>query len=178
MFASLSRRAFSVTLASLFGYTRMGHHLWSVPAQGSSEDVTRTSEAIHQEITLDAPPARVYTVLTDAAEFTKLTRFSSMQKAAPARIDRDEGGTFSLFDGHIVGRHLELVPSQRLVQAWRVADWPAGAFSIARFELSNRAGKTLLVFDHTGFPQGLGEHLAEGWRMNYWTPLAKLLASS
>jgi hypothetical protein len=33
-----------------------------------------------------------------------------------------------------------------------------------------------IVFDHTGFPQGLGEHLASGWKAHYWAPLEKLLA--
>ena len=48
--------------------------------------------------------------------------------------------------------------------------------AVDRFELTDRNGKTTLVFDHTGFPRGLGEHLAQGWRMNYWEPLKKYLA--
>src|SRR5438270_499090 len=88
--------------------------------------------------------------------------------AAPAEIARSAGGSFSVFGGHIVGRQLELVPDRRIVQAWRVVDWPPGIYSIAKFELTDRGGKTQLVFDHTGFPTGLGEHLAQGWRANYW----------
>jgi len=26
---------------------------------------------------------------------------------------------------------------------------------------------------HTGFPKGDGEHLAEGWKINYWQPMEK-----
>jgi len=44
----------------------------------------------------------------------------------------------SLFGGHIVGRHVELAPNERVVQAWRVADWPPGVYSIAKFELSEQ----------------------------------------
>jgi activator of HSP90 ATPase len=102
--------------------------------------------------------------------------FSSMKNAPPAQIASEVGGTFSLFDGHIIGRHLELVPGQRIVQAWRVVDWPTGVYSVAKFEIADRAGKSVLVFDHTGFPNGLGEHLAQGWRSNYWEPLKKYLA--
>jgi activator of HSP90 ATPase len=86
------------------------------------------------------------------------------------------GGTFSIFGGHIVGRHLELLPDERLVQAWRVPDWKPGIFSIARFQLNKQGSGTRLVFDHTGFPQGLGQHLADGWKANYWEPLQKYLA--
>jgi activator of HSP90 ATPase len=86
------------------------------------------------------------------------------------------GGAFSVFDGYIVGRQLELVPNERIVQAWRVLSWPRGLYSIARFELSEQAGATTIVFDHTGFPKGTAEHLASGWQEHYWDPLTKILA--
>ena len=54
-------------------------------------------------------------------------------------------------------------------------DWEAGIFSIAHFELVEQAGSTKMVFDHTGFPGGQAAHLAEGWRVNYWQPLAAVL---
>jgi activator of HSP90 ATPase len=175
MFARLTRREFSASLSSLLGLTFIGrpHGLRVAPA--ISDEVTKTSEAIHQEIVFAASARRVYQALTDAREFTKVTTFSMVKDAPPAHIERDPGGAFSLFGGHIVGRQLELIPGQRLVQAWRVVDWSPGVYSIARFELADRAGKTTLLFDHTGFPNGLGEHLAAGWRMNYWEPLQKYL---
>jgi len=80
------------------------------------------------------------------------------------------------FGGHIVGRQLELVPGQRIVQAWRVVDWEPGIFSIAHFELVEQAGSTKMVFDHTGFPAWSGCPPGGGWRVNYWQPLAKVLA--
>jgi activator of HSP90 ATPase len=171
MFDRLSRREFSLTLASAVGAAP-----WFLSGSVRTKDVTKTSEAIHQEIMLNASAALVYAALTDAAQFTKLMAFSSVKNAPPAQIAPEVGGTFSLFAGHIIGRHLELVPSQRIVQAWRVLDWSVGVYSIARFEIADRAGKSVLVFDHTGFPNGLGEHLAQGWRTNYWEPLRKYLA--
>jgi activator of HSP90 ATPase len=41
----------------------------------------------------------------------------SLEKA-PTQISREVGGAFSLFGGIIVGRHIELVPNERIVQAW------------------------------------------------------------
>ena len=69
----------------------------------------------------------------------------------------------------------ELEPTTRIVQAWRAEDWPPGVYSIVRFELRARDATTLIVFDHTGFPTGKGEHLAQGWHANYWTPMRKYL---
>ena len=56
--------------------------------------------------------------------------------------------------------------------------WDAGVYSIARFELKEQGAATRLVFDHTGFPLGKAEHLAEGWEANYWEPMRKYLAST
>ena len=93
-----------------------------------------------------------------------------------AQISSEAGGAFVLFGGQILDRHIELVPNQRIVQAWRAADWDAGMFSIARFDLREQGGGTKLVFDHTGFPAGGGAHLATGWHEHYREPLKKYLA--
>jgi activator of HSP90 ATPase len=122
---------------------------------------------IHQEETFEAPLAKVYQALVDAAEFSKLT-------GAPATGTGVEGGPFSLFGGHITGRQVELVPNQLVVQAWRAKTWPAGAYSIARFELRAEGTKTRVVFDHDGFPADMKDHLAAGWTSNYWEPMHKL----
>jgi activator of HSP90 ATPase len=76
----------------------------------------------------------------------------------------------------VVGRNIELVSDTRIVQAWRDAAWPPGAYSLVTFALSDAAGGgTTLVFDHTGFPAGDAAHLAEGWTGNYWEPMKKVL---
>jgi uncharacterized protein YndB with AHSA1/START domain len=146
------------------------------------EEVSHSAEAIHQERVFKASRKRVYEALTDARQFDKVERFSAdMQDgkalgAKPTEISRQVGGTFTLFGGHIVGRHVEVVPNERIVQAWRVVDWEPGWYSIARFELVEQGSGTKIVFDHTGFPKGLGQHLADGWKAHYWDTLEKFLA--
>jgi activator of HSP90 ATPase len=181
-----SRRAFSVhlaTLASSLGFAASG-----LPAARNARlplpddpGISRSAEAIHQEVSFDAPPARVYDALTDAKQFNKVVQLSAATQTMsisnkPAEISREPGGAFSLFGGYITGRQIELIPAQRIVQAWRVGAWDAGVYSIARFELSAQGSRSKLVFDHTGFPQGQADHLAAGWKGNYWEPLAKVLA--
>ncbi|HEY6129722.1 MAG TPA: SRPBCC family protein [Candidatus Acidoferrum sp.] len=151
---------------------------WSL----SDDGVSRNAEAIHQEPTFRASPKQIYEALTDAAQFQKMTLGSEAMKimdlkSKPAEISRELGGAFSLFGGYIIGRQLELVLNQRIVQAWRVGSWPAGIFSIVRFELAAQGDNTKLIFDHAGFPAGDAEHLATGWQINYWQPLTKLLAA-
>ena len=170
--------------AVAMGGLGMGAAGWTAAASSDGLDVSHSAEAIHQEVLFKASRKRVYAALTETKEFDKVVRLSAAMQpsmppgAKPTEISLEVGGTFVIFAGHIFGRHLELVPTERIVQAWRVEDWPTGVYSIARFELAEQGTATKIVFDHTGFPKGLGEHLAEGWRLNYWEPLTKLLARS
>jgi activator of HSP90 ATPase len=151
-------------------------------AWAEAEDgISRTAESIHQEPVFKASRKRVYEALTDAKQFDKVVQLSGVMQSMhlgdkPAEISREVGGAFALFGGYITGRHVELVPSERIVQAWRTGRWPAGVYSIAKFELEDEGSGTKIVFDHTGFPKGEAEVLASGWKAHYWEPLEKLLA--
>ena len=148
----------------------------------SDEGVSHTEESIHQETVFKVGRSLVYQALTDTKRFDKVTKLSAAMQSgmslgtAPTEISTQAGGPFTLFGGHIVGRQIELVPNERIVQAWRVVAWEPGIYSIVRFQLADDGSGTKLVFDHTGFPHGQGAHLAEGWRTNYWEPLGKALA--
>jgi activator of HSP90 ATPase len=148
----------------------------------AEEEISHSEESIHQEPVFKAPRKRVYEALLDAKQFDKLVHLGvAMQSGmslgnSPTQISGAEGGSFSLFGGHILGRQVELVPNQRIVQAWRVADWAAGIYSIAKFEFADDPAGTKIIFDHSAFPKGLGAHLAAGWKGNYWEPLQKFLA--
>ena len=121
--------------------------------------------SIHQEITFRVGPSRIYEALTNSTRFAELT-------GAPASGDGIEGAAFSGFGGHITGRHVELVPNRRVVQAWRAKTWPDGVYSIVKFELTADGNGTKLVFEHSGFPEDAKEHLSQGWHANYWEKIA------
>lgn len=148
----------------------------------AEEEISHTAESIHQEPVFKASRKRLYEALTDATQFSKVTQLSAAMQSGTSlgnratEISHEVGGAFTLFGGHIVGRHIELMPNERIVQAWRVVDWNPGVYSIVKFELTEQGSGTKLVFDHAGFPQGKGQHLADGWRANYWEPLEKYLA--
>jgi activator of HSP90 ATPase len=130
----------------------------------------KSGSTVHFDVDYKTTPERIYHVLLDAKQFKACS-------GLPAEIDPKPGGWFKLFDGQIEGRNVELVPNQRIVQAWRPASWPAGIYSIARFELAARGAGTRLIFDHVGFPEDQQQHLASGWTEHYWEPLHKFLSA-
>lgn len=123
------------------------------------------SNTIQQEVRLGATAERVFEVLTNSNQFSKVTG------GAKTEIDAQAGGAFSLFGNMIQGRNIELVPGKRIVQAWRAANWEEGKYSVVKFELKENGSETVLVLDHSGYPEGQGEHLSSGWKENYWKPL-------
>jgi activator of HSP90 ATPase len=135
------------------------------PSTGAN--AKRTS--LHKEVVYNASPQRIYDALLDSKQFAA---FSGM----PAEIDSKAGGAFSLFGGMIVGRIVELVPNQRIVEAWRPTHWDPGYYSIVKFELKLQGPETTLILDHTGFPEGDFDSLDSGWKSHYFEPLKKYLA--
>jgi activator of HSP90 ATPase len=163
--------------ANALGKTATGA---SAARPADENGLSKTAEAIHQESIFKASPKRIYDALMDEEQFQKIELLSLAMPALdlknkPANISREVGGSFSIFGAYILGRQLELVPNQRIVQAWREIIWDPGVFSIAKFELVEQGTGTKLVFDHTGFPAGAGEHLAVGWKSHYWESLEKFL---
>jgi activator of HSP90 ATPase len=168
-----TRRQMIASVAVTFGSLASGRRIWGKTQQQAMKETPSTAAnakrtSLHLDFDYKASPQRIYEALLDSKQFAV---FSGM----PAEIDPKEGGAFSMFGGMIVGRNVELVPNQRVVQAWRPTHWDPGVYSIVRFELKPRDSETMLVLDHTGFPEGEFDHLEWGWNNHYGEPLKKFL---
>ena len=172
-----TRRQIMVAAAAFGGVALASRAAWADVDDG----ISRTAESIHQEPVFRASRKRVYQALTDASQFEQVVKMSAAMQSMkslgnkPAEISREPGGVFALFGGYVTGRQIELIPEQRIVQVWRAGSWDPGVYSIAKFELVEQVSGTKIIFDHRGFPDGTAQHLAEGWKGNYWEPLAKFL---
>lgn len=153
--------------------TLAGLALGTSDALSAVEEVVVTKgdgkTSLHQEVLFAAPPARIYEIFLSSKKFAAMTKL-------PADISPDVGGAFSMFGGVIVGRNIELVPAQRIVQAWKPKYWDPGVYSLVKFELAATGVGTKIVLDHTGFPPGTYKGLNSGWPEKYWDPLRKYLA--
>ena len=168
-----TRRQVITGAALVFGGLAAGTDVWGKPQQKTAEAQSSGVEGLltylHQEVDIKASAQRIYEALLDSKQFAAFT-------GMPAEIDPKAGGAFSMFGGLIVGRNVELLPDQRIVQAWRPASWDPGVYSIVKFELKGQASQTRVVLDHTGFPEGKFGGLDSGWYERYWEPLKKFLA--
>jgi activator of HSP90 ATPase len=171
------RRAIAGVAVAFGGLALASTKAWAE----AGEEISHAEESIHQEVAFKANRKRVYEALTDAKQFERVVQLSDAMKtrmppgAPPAQISPEVGGAFSTFGGLIVGRNIELLRDERIVQAWRPAYWNPGVYSIVKFELADGGSGTKLVLDHKGFPDGDGKSLLDGWNKNYWEPLAKYL---
>lgn len=168
-----TRRQMIAGAAIAFGSLAAGARVFGQAQQQSMKETPTTGAnakrtSIHVETDYKVGPARIYEALLDAKQFAAFSGF-------PAEIDRNAGGAFSMFGGLIVGRNVELVANQRIVQAWRPTHWDAGVYSIVKFELKAKDSGAKLILDHTGFPEGEYDSLLSGWNEHYIDRLTKYL---
>lgn len=110
--------------------------------------VQQKTSIIRQRVTLPASLQAVYRALTEA------------RATGAARI----GAAFTAWDGYISGKHIELIPAQRIVQQWQTREWPAGyAPSVLDIRLVASDGGTLLHLTHKNIPARHAADLRAGW---------------
>ncbi|OMO68922.1 Activator of Hsp90 ATPase 1-like protein [Corchorus olitorius] len=89
-----------------------------------------------------------------------------------ARISKEVGGQFSIFDGSVTGTNLELQEGKLIVQRWRFGSWPDGIDSTVRLVFEEpEPGVTVIKLTHTDIPEEdrygnatVVENTERGWR--------------
>jgi activator of HSP90 ATPase len=125
-------------------------------------------KTIDQSVTFNASAHEIYEMLMDQQKHSEFT-------GAPAKISSEIGGEFSIMDGGLSGKTLDLIADKKIVQAWRAADWPEGHYSTAIFLMEESDGQTKLSFVQAGVPSDMFDSINDGWRTYYWEPIAKAL---
>jgi uncharacterized protein YndB with AHSA1/START domain len=127
-------------------------------------------KTIKQKVKFKAPPKTIYQLLADSKLHSKMT-------GEKALIGKKVGDKFSAYSGYITGVNVDLVPGDRIVQAWRGSDFPEGIFSMVAFNLSpTKDGGTELVLTHRGVPKALIPSIEQGWRDFYWDKIKNYLS--
>ena len=127
-------------------------------------------KSFEQDIKIKGTPHEIYEVFMDAKKHSKLTE-------SKAKVSREIGGSFSIFEGALSGKNVELIQDKKIVQTWRGAgeNWPKGYYSTITFIFKPDDNGTLIKFTHVDIPEASYESVKEGWDTYYWEPLKEML---
>lgn len=113
---------------------------------------------------LDASPADLYNALTNPVMI-------EIWSGEPAVMSTEPGSDFSLWDGEIVGRNVEFVPNQKIVQQWFFGE---ESDSVVTIKLHPDKSGTNVEVHQTNIPDDAYENMVEGWESDYFGSLSEL----
>ncbi|MGB5911777.1 MAG: SRPBCC family protein [Promethearchaeia archaeon] len=130
----------------------------------------KKKKSIEQEIIIKCSPHDIYGAFMDSKKHSKFTE-------SKAKISREIGGSFSIYEGAINGENVELIQDKKIVQTWRSEgeNWPKGYYSTITLILEPVDQGTLIKFKHADIPEAAYESVKEGWDLYYWDPLKDML---
>ena len=110
------------------------------------------------------PASELYQTFTDPQRITAFTR------AAPKVFEgAKKGSKFELFGGNVSGSYLELEEPTKIVQSWRLEQWPQGHYSRLEmnFDQNDVDNVTVMRVTWTGVPVGQEEVTKRNWGEYY-----------
>lgn len=113
---------------------------------------------------IPAEPEVVYAALTNEATIELWTGDKAEMKPVP-------GTEFSMWDGSIVGKILELEDGRKIVQQWYFGEEETDAPSIVTIKLHKDKKGTSLELRHTNIPDEDYDDIVDGWNNNYMADL-------
>jgi activator of HSP90 ATPase len=107
---------------------------------------------------INAEPSDIYSALTN--QYT-----IELWSGYPAVMSEETGSEFSLWEGDITGKNLELVKDKKVVQEWYFGDQPEK--SIVTITIQPDREDSIVTVEHTNIPDSDFAEIAEGWREYY-----------
>ncbi|XP_078440906.1 aha1 domain-containing protein [Wolffia australiana] len=149
----------------------------AVPAktEAAAETMTTTMKAVQKDkdgfrtITMTEKfycrARNIFEILMDENRWKGFTQSN-------AKISKEIGGAFSLFDGSITGVNEDLKEEKLILQKWRFASWPDGVHSTVRMTFDEpETGVTIVKLIQTNVPledrygnATVVENTERGWR--------------
>ena len=102
--------------------------------------------------------------------FTDPQRLAAFTRAPPKIFEGAKpGGKFAIFDGNVTGEFVELEQPTKIVQNWRMSQWPSGHMSRLeiKFDQNDIDRVTNMRVSWTGVPVGQEEVVRKNWEGYY-----------
>ena len=114
---------------------------------------------------IPAKPSEIYEAWLNSEGHAAMT-------GSAAQVEGKVGGKFTAWDGYIFGTTLDLTPDQRILQAWRTAEFTDDASdSQVEILLEEVETGTKLTFIHNNMPEEQVESYRQGWDDFYYKPM-------
>ncbi len=108
---------------------------------------------------INESPELVYLALTRQDTITLWTGFE-------AEMIDVEGTEFALWNENIVGKNLEFIPNEKIVQQWYFGEQDADSIVTMKLHTKGK-GKTSLELTHTNIPDEDYDNMVAGWNDTY-----------
>jgi activator of HSP90 ATPase len=113
---------------------------------------------------IPASPEEIYHAWLDSYEHSQMT-------GSPAQVMPQEGAEFTAWDGYISGKNVELVPPNRICQAWRTSEFAdSDPDSLLEVIMEPTDGGTRVTIRHSNLPSD-SEQYVQGWVDYYFAPM-------
>lgn len=143
--------------------TAAGLKAETAPTQAGSGSVVNTTTVTDNE-EFRTSAEELYKTFTDPQRIAAFTR-------APPRVfeGAKAGGKFELFGGNVTGEYLELQEPTKIVQSWRLNQWPKDHFSKLQIEFDQNDVDhvTVMRVEWIGVPVGQEEVTKRNWLEYY-----------
>jgi len=117
------------------------------PSQTGTSPIVNTV-TLKDDIEFQTSADQLYQTFVDPQRVAAFTR------APPSEFEPREGGRFSLFGRNVEGQFKQLEKDKKIVQTWRLADWPKGHYSTLTLAFDQGTDSTVLRLSWDGVPVG------------------------
>lgn len=126
----------------------------------SSGTVSTSAASVHVETNLAISQTDLWDLLTNPHRIP-------MWSKAPAQFSPNVGANFSLFGGNISGSIVEVTSPGKLVQSWRIPQWPSSHHGTLTTQLTQGDDSTKLELILSGVPVGEEDSARAGLEAYY-----------
>ncbi|KAI6245765.1 hypothetical protein HI914_05985 [Erysiphe necator] len=140
------------------------HRTGDIHTQVNKENTVVNTTTVTANDEFRAPASELYKTFTDP------TRIASFTRAPPKLFEGAQvGGKFELFGGNVVGEYVELVEPTKIVQSWRLNQWPKGHVSRLEigFDQNDVDNVTVMRVTWSGVPVGQEDVTRANWNEYY-----------
>jgi len=121
-------------------------------------------KTINLKIDFQCRSNEIYDVLTRPEMVSAFTR-------SEVKLEPIKGGEFVLFGGNVHGHFLELIPNEKIVQTWRLKQWPVEHYSNVVIDIEEMGDHTEIRLTQSGVPSSEVDTTNNNWKRYYWNSI-------